>query len=177
MDDLNNIYSHLTNNSIAKHSKQFKNETKFEGDMWTCNDFKNFLSEERWKTLHEKIKNAIICSFYSVHHEIKQRENSHELYGYDFMVDEDFNVYLIEVNASPALDYSTKITENAVKNMVKDLIEVVIDNNNARNCRVNEKGEIINSNGETTNKFIQIFNENKDCIKVPDNVPNKELFY
>ena len=177
MDDLNNIYSHLTNNSIAKHSKQFKNETKFEGDMWTCNDFKKFLGEERWKTLHENIRNAIVCSFYSVHHEIKQRENSHELYGYDFMVDEDFNVYLIEVNASPALDYSTKITENAVKNMVKDLIEVVIDNNNARNCRVNEKGEIINSNGETTNKFIQIFNGNKDRIKVPDNVPNKELFY
>ena len=178
MDDLNNIYSHLTNNSIAKHSKQFKKETKFEGDMWTCNDFKKFLNEERWKKMHENIKNAIICSFYSVHHEIKHRENSHELYGYDFMVDEDFNIYLIEVNASPALDYSTKITENAVKIMIKDLIEIVIDNNNARNCKVNENGEIVNSNGEITNKFIQIFNENKkDCIKIPDNVPNKSMFY
>ena len=177
MDDLNNIYSHLTNNSIAKHSKQFKNEKKFEGDMWTCNDFKNYLGEERWKTLHENIKNAIICSFYSVHQEIKQRENSHELYGYDFMVDEELNVYLIEVNASPALDYSTKITENAVKIMVKDLIEIVIDNNNARNCKVNEYGEITNSNGEMTNKFIQIFNEKKDCINVPKNIPNKNLFY
>jgi tubulin monoglycylase TTLL3/8 len=39
MDDLNNIYSHLTNNSIAKHSEQFKNEKNFEGDMWTCQDF------------------------------------------------------------------------------------------------------------------------------------------
>ena len=34
MDDLNNIYSHLTNNSIAKHSLQYKKETRFEGDMW-----------------------------------------------------------------------------------------------------------------------------------------------
>ena len=172
MDDLNNIYSHLTNNSIAKHSAQFKNETKFEGDMWTCQDFSNYLREGKWKDIHEKIKNAVICSFYAAHHEIKQRENSHELYGYDFMIDEDFNVYLIEVNASPALDYSTKITENAVKTMVKDLIEIVIDNNNGKNFRVNSNGE-----GRTNNKFVQIFNENRDNINIPKNVPNKNMFY
>ena len=172
MDDLNNIYSHLTNNSIAKHSTQFKNETKFEGDMWTCHDFSNYLGGDKWKEIHEKIKNAVICSFYAAHHEIKQRENTHELYGYDFMIDEDFNVYLIEVNASPALDYSTKITENAVKTMVKDLIEIVIDNNNGKTFRVNSNGE-----GRTNNKFIQIFNENKDNINIPKNVPNKNMFY
>ena len=179
MDDLNNIYSHLTNNSIAKHSKQYKNEKKFEGDMWTCFEFEKYLGSPRWKEIHEKIKNAIICSFYAAHQEIKQRFNSHELYGYDFMIDEDFNVYLIEVNASPALDYSTKITERAVKDMVKDLIKIVIDNNNARDCKVNVNGELINNNGEIIpNKFIQIFNENnKDCIKIPDNIPNKTLFY
>ena len=174
MDDLNNIYSHLTNNSIAKHSAQFKKETKFEGDMWTCQDFSNYLGEGKWKEIHEKIKNAVICSFYSAHHEIKHRENSHELYGYDFMIDEDFNIYLIEVNASPALDYSTKITENAVKTMVKDLIEIVVDNNNGKNFKVNNNGE-----GKTNinNKFIQIFNENRDNITIPKYVPNKQMFY
>ena len=178
MDDLNNIYSHLTNNSIAKHSKQYKTEKKFEGDMWTCFEFEKFLGSERWKEIHLKIKNAIICSFYAAHQEIKQRYNSHELYGYDFMIDEEFNVYLIEVNASPALDYSTKITERAVKDMVKDLIKIVIDNNNARDCEVNSNGEIINRNPEIIpNKFIQIFNENKHCIKIPENVPNKSMFY
>ena len=171
MDDLNNIYSHLTNNSIAKHSLQYKKEKKFEGDMWTCFDFQKYLGADRWKEIHEKIKNAIICSFYASHQEIKQRENSHELYGYDFMIDENFNVYLIEVNASPALDYSTKITEMAVKNMVKDLIKIVIDNNNGKSFLVNANGE-----GDS-NKFIQIFNESKDSIKIPENVPNKSLFY
>ena len=130
MDDINNIYSHLTNNSIAKHSTQFKKETKFEGDMWKWGNFKKYLGEEKSSEIHNKIKNAIICSFYAVHQEIKQRENSHELYGYDFMIDEDLNVYLIEVNASPALDYSTKITEELVKAMIKDLICIVVDNNN-----------------------------------------------
>ena len=171
MDDLNNIYSHLTNNSIAKHSEQFKNEKNFEGDMWTCQDFANFIGENEWKDIHEKIKNAIICSFYAVHHEIRQRGNSHELFGYDFMIDEDKNVYLIEVNASPALDYSTKITKEAVQIMVKDLITLIIDYNNARDFKVDKNGE------GHPNKFIQIFNETRDRIKIPENVPNKNLFY
>ena len=173
MGDLNNIYSHLTNNSIAKHSTQFKNEKKFEGDMWTCKEFSDFIGERRWEEIHEKIKNAIICSFYAAHHEIKQRENSHELYGYDFMIDEDYNVYLIEVNASPALDYSTKITKDAVKDMVKDLIKLVIDYNNGRDYKVEQyRGK---PNDEI--KFIQIFNESKDRITIPQNIPNKKLFY
>ena len=106
-----------------------------------------------------------------MHQEIKQRENSHELYGYDFMIDEDFNVYLIEVNASPALDYSTKITEELVKAMIKDLICIVIDNNNGRDFKVDANGE------NYPNKFIQLFNETKNYIKIPDNIPNKSLFY
>lgn len=38
------------------------------------------------------------------------RKNSVELYGYDFMVDEKNNVWLIEINSSPAMDYSTVIS-------------------------------------------------------------------
>ena len=171
MDDINNIYSHLTNNSIAKHSAQYKNEKNFEGDMWTCFDFEKYIGTENWKEIHEKIKNAIICSFYAIHHEIKPRYNSHELYGYDFMIDEDLNVYLIEVNASPALDYSTKITEMLVKDMIKDLIELVIDNENARMVEIRRKDNLGN------NKFVQIFNELKDKVEFPKNIPNKNLFY
>ena len=168
IDDINNIYSHLTNNSIAKHSLQYKNEKKLEGDMWTCYDFENHIGKEKWKEVHEKIKNAIICSFYAIHQEIKNRINSHELYGYDFMIDEDYNVYLIEVNASPALDYSTKITEMLVKDMIKDLLEIVIDNDNGRRFKFGQNN---------TNKFVQIFNETKDKFIYQNYIPNKNIFY
>ena len=171
MEDLSNIYCHLTNNSIAKHSIHYKNDKKFNEDMWTCFDFQQNYGKKVWDEIHEKIKNAIICSFYAIRQEIKYRENSHELYGYDFMIDEDFNVYLIEVNASPALDYSTKITEMLVKSMVKDLIEIVIDNENGKHCE-SRKDKL-----SPNNKFVQIFNENRDKIEFPKNIPNKNLFY
>lgn len=47
--------------------------------------------------------------------------------GYDFMVDDNYNIWLIEVNSSPAMDYSTKITKRLVKKAMKDIAKVVID--------------------------------------------------
>lgn len=48
-------------------------------------------------------------SLESVQDMVENRKNSHELYGYDFMVDEQYNTWLIEINSSPAMDYSTVI--------------------------------------------------------------------
>ena len=132
LTDINNLYSHLTNNSIAKYSEHFK-ETKIEGNMWEVPSFIEHMQSvynkgDIWNDLHEKMKKIVISSFDSARHEMKQRENSFELFGYDFMIDEQFNVILIEVNSSPALDYSTNVTKKLVKLMIKDLIQVVIDN-------------------------------------------------
>jgi len=38
---------------------------------------------------------------------VGNREKSFELFGYDFMIDDECNSWLIEVNTSPAMDYST----------------------------------------------------------------------
>lgn len=43
------------------------------------------------------------------------------------MVDEDLNCWLIEVNSSPAMDYSTPVTERLVKMVLEDTIKVVVD--------------------------------------------------
>ena len=44
------------------------------------------------------------ASTLSVQDMVNNRKNSFELFGYDFMVDEDLRVWLIEVNSSPSMD-------------------------------------------------------------------------
>ena len=53
------------------------------------------------------------------------RENSYEIFGFDFMIDSTFNTWLIEVNKSPALEYSTPTTERLSKQIQRDLAALV----------------------------------------------------
>jgi tubulin monoglycylase TTLL3/8 len=43
------------------------------------------------------------------------------------MMDDNFNSWLIEVNSSPAMDYSTKVTTRLVKQVLKDTAKVIVD--------------------------------------------------
>lgn len=49
---------------------------------------------------------------------MRAKKRSFEIFGYDFMIDTSLNVWLIEVNSSPAMDYSTQITANLVFNPI-----------------------------------------------------------
>ena len=55
---------------------------------------------------------------------LQARPNSHELFGYDFVVDQALNVWLIEVNCSPSLEHSTPITARLCAQMMDDLFKV-----------------------------------------------------
>ena len=55
------------------------------------------------------MKKLVIWSLESVQESVVNSSNSCEMYGYDFMVDTELNPWLIEVNSSPAMDYSTVI--------------------------------------------------------------------
>lgn len=69
---------------------------------------------------------------------IEHRKNSWELYGFDFMIDDNFSPWLIEINSSPACDYSTKVTERYVQKALVELLAVILD---LRKWEVSNKAE------------------------------------
>jgi tubulin monoglycylase TTLL3/8 len=58
--------------------------------------------------------NVIILTMKSVTDTIQNRKNNLELFGYDFMIDEHHNAWLIEVNSSPSMEYSTVFIINNI---------------------------------------------------------------
>lgn len=74
------------------------------------------------------------------------------------MIDENLNPWLIEVNSSPAMDYSTPITRKLVKMVMEDIVKIVVD---LRKKKVKSKtaGEfkcIFNGEQPFKNKYYQI---------------------
>lgn len=47
--------------------------------------------------------------------------------GYDFMIDENMSPWLIEINSSPSMDYSTPVTRRLVKMVLEDTVKVIVD--------------------------------------------------
>ena len=118
LDDFKNIFSQLTGNSIAKHSEKFEN-SESEGEMWEIEKFIEYLKlsfgKDCWPEIQEKIKKNVIYSLLCAKHKIIKRPNSYEVLGFDIMIDELLNVYLIEINLSQDWTYSTKVTEKLIK--------------------------------------------------------------
>ena len=56
-----------------------------------------------------------------------KRRNSFEFFGFDFMIDEDFRVWLIEVNTNPYIGIHNKGLKHVVPNMFEDLFKIVLD--------------------------------------------------
>jgi len=50
-----------------------------------------------------------------------------ELFGYDFIVDDDFNLWLIEVNTNPCIEESSMLLKHLLRRMLEDMAKLVID--------------------------------------------------
>ena len=117
--NLNDRFVHLTNNSVAKYAK---NGTTFgDGNMWHYETFAEWVQEKHGKEgygedgLLKKFQQLVINTLLGVQDmfDDKKVPGHHvEMYGFDIMLDEDCNPWLLEVNSSPTMEYSTGITEN-----------------------------------------------------------------
>ncbi len=50
---------------------------------------------------------------------------SFQIFGYDFMIDENLNPWIIEINMSPSMDHSTPVTKKLVKMVQRDMANLI----------------------------------------------------
>ena len=55
------------------------------------------------------------------------RKNCFEIYGYDFMIDEKFNPFLIEINTNPGFEFSSPLINMLLPRLIDDAFKLTID--------------------------------------------------
>jgi hypothetical protein len=82
-------------------------------------------------SIKQQIARTLFAARKKIDPQKRNQTNMHakffELFGYDFMIDEDFNVWLIEVNTNPSLAESSIYLKELVPRMIDDLIKITVD--------------------------------------------------
>lgn len=91
LENIHNRFIHLTNNSIQKHNKK----CNIDESMWEMAQFVKFVGEKEWEKILNKIKNIVVWSIKSCENSVTGKKGCFELVGFDFMIDEKLNPWLI----------------------------------------------------------------------------------
>jgi hypothetical protein len=128
-----NFFVHLTNYSVQKYSNDFGKEEI--GNEISFDSFEKCLKEDYdldinvRKFFMNKFRKIIEISMKAVKKNINinSRKGSFEIFGYDFMLDEELNPYLIEINTNPGLEISSPLISKLIPRMIDDALRLTID--------------------------------------------------
>ena len=126
-----NPYLHLTNYSVQKNGENFAKVEK--GNEISFEEFQNELSAQHHKNFKKdifpKICNIIKVTALATRAKMNSfiNKNSFEIFGYDFLIDCDYNPFLIEINTNPGYEESSPLIKMLLPRMIDDAFRLTID--------------------------------------------------
>lgn len=134
IEDVHNKFIHLTNDAVQKYSNDYG---KYEnGNKLSLNDFQKYLKQSHpnmnidvFKHIVPQIRKLVTDSYRAVYGKIdpSRLHNTFEMFGYDFMLDEDFRLYLIEVNTNPCLEMTCPLLARIIPEVLDNTFRMVLD--------------------------------------------------
>ena len=81
------------------------------------------------RDLFPQMERLVTDSFRAVGSKIDPRRvsNCFEIFGYDFMIDENFKVFLIEANTNPCLEICSPLLARIIPELLDNSFRVAID--------------------------------------------------
>lgn len=97
-----------------------------------------------------------------------KRLHTFEIFGYDFMIDSSFKVYLIEVNTNPCLEVSCPLLGRIIPSMIDSAVKIAVDPLFPPPESAGKKIPACDQLAE--NHFVLVFDERTDRVDLADYV-------
>ncbi|XP_047112495.1 polyglutamylase complex subunit TTLL1-like [Schistocerca piceifrons] len=139
IQELDNMYVHLTNVSVQKHGGEYNG---IHGGKWSVQNLRLYLESTRGKAVTERLFDSvswlIVHSLKAVAPVMANDRHCFECYGYDIIIDNKLKPWLVEVNASPSLT-STTVNDRILKyKLIDNIISVVLPPDGVPDVRWNK---------------------------------------
>ena len=127
-----NLFIHLTNYSVQKHNINFS-----KSEIGNEISFKMFQDELNRQKSGKNFKKDIFPEIIKIiwitakagknKINIMDRKNCFEIFGYDFILDTNYNPFLLEINTNPGLEESSPLIKMLVPRMIDDALRLTVD--------------------------------------------------
>lgn len=130
--NLEDDFVHLTNNAIQKNAPGYGCHE--DGNMLSFAEFKRLIKKNGNQVdfevdILQKMKYQCAVTLSTIRKKINSNRRRHcfELFGFDFFIDNEYNVFLIEVNTNPCLEESSRLLTKLLPRLLDDLFKLTID--------------------------------------------------
>lgn len=133
-NNLKNRFIHLTNDAVQMNADDYG---QFEiGNKLSINDFQRYLDANHAdlnvnfdRDLFPRMERLVADSFRAVATKIDplRNRNAFEIFGFDFMIDEKFRVYLIECNTNPSQEICCPLLARIIPELIDNSFRIALD--------------------------------------------------
>lgn len=129
LDQITDPQIHLTNDAIQKYSSDYG---KFEpGNKLTYSQLQRYLDsmprsgnqKYNFQTqIYPRMKQIATTAVRATYNFINpdKTHNNFELFGFDFMIDQNFKLWLIEINTNPCLQVSCPVLQRVIPAVIQN---------------------------------------------------------
>lgn len=132
-DDTEDLTTHLTNQSLQKKDPKYEEEK--DETVWSMEEFNTYMNTnyssldklpENWvmTSFNEKCKQIAAHCVAAVKSRLDPRVGFFDLIGVDYLVDEDFRVFLLEMNTNPALSTNCSKLQDIIPSVVQETLDI-----------------------------------------------------
>jgi hypothetical protein len=122
-------FIHLTNHSVQKYDTDFGKYEESNILLLEKVEIEGVNLFEKFMPIWRDIIKEILTSYkiFNSENRIKNKTLHYELLGFDFIIDEELNTWLLEININPMLNWEHKEADKKVIKMMDDVFKITID--------------------------------------------------